>query len=189
MLLDGIFLIFISLSLSMDCFAVSCAIAFKEKMILKKNILMMASFFGIFQFLMPLLGYTIGKFAFQWIKSLDHWIAFLILLAIGIKMIIESFEKEDIRNEVNYFHLKYLFSLTIATSLDAFGVGFTLSLLGYGIIIPILLFGFTTFIVTILGFLFGRRLKKLFGRKIEIFGGIILILIGFKILFEHLQIL
>lgn len=189
MFLDTFFLFLISLSLSLDCFAVSCAIAFKEKNVLKQNIIKMALFFGIFQSIMPLLGYTIGKFAFQWIKTLDHWIAFFILLAIGIKMIIESFEKDGMKNEVNYFEIKYLFSLTIATSLDAFGIGFTLSLLGYGIIVPVLLFGFTTFIVTILGFIFGRKLKQFFGRKIEIFGGLILILIGIKILLEHLNII
>ncbi|MEJ5167410.1 MAG: manganese efflux pump MntP family protein [Thermoanaerobaculia bacterium] len=149
----------------------------------------MALLFGVFQSIMPLVGYTIGKFAFQWIKSLDHWIAFFILMAIGIKMIIESFEKEDIKNEINYFQFKYLFSLSIATSLDAFGIGFTLSLLGYGIIMPVLLFGFTTFLVTLLGFIFGRKLKHFFGRKIEIFGGIILILIGIKILLEHMEVL
>lgn len=188
MFTDIFFLLLISLSLSLDCFAVSCAIAFKEKNILKKNILKMSLFFGIFQSIMPLLGYTIGKFAFTWIKSLDHWVAFFILIIIGIKMIIESFEKEDIKNEINYFHLKYLFSLTIATSLDAFGVGFTLSLLGYGILMPVLLFGLTTFVVTIIGFIFGRKLKQFFGKKIEIFGGLILILIGIKILLEHLNI-
>lgn len=188
MVLDTIFLLLISLSLSMDCFAVSCGIAFKEKYIETKNIVKMSGSFGLFQTLMPLLGFAIGKFAFQWIKNLDHWLAFFILLAIGIKMIFESLEKEEVKNNTNFFKLKYIFSLSIATSLDAFGIGFTLSLLGYGILIPIFLFGSITFLVTLFGFYSGKKLKHYFGRKIEIFGGIILILIGFKILFEHLEI-
>lgn len=182
-----IFLLLISISLSLDCFAVSCAIAFREKNVLKKNIFKMAFFFGSFQSIMPLLGFTIGKFAYHWIKLIDHWIAFFILFIIGIKMILESFEKDEIIKDKNYFDLKYLFPITIATSLDAFGVGFTLSILGYGLLLPILLFGITTFVVTIFGFVFGRKLKTFLGKKIEIFGGIILILIGFKILLEHLR--
>jgi len=182
-----IFLILISISLSLDCFAVSCAIAFGKKLVLKGNIFKMATFFGLSQSIMPLLGFTIGKFAYNWIKSIDHWIAFFVLLIIGLKMIIESFENDEIIKDKNYFQLKYLFPLTIATSLDAFGVGFTLSILGYGLIFPIFLFGITTFIVTLFGFNFGKKLKKYFGKKIEIFGGAVLILIGIKILFEHLK--
>ncbi len=184
---DLIFLLLISISLSLDCFAVSCAIAFREKNVLKINILKMAFFFGFFQSIMPLLGFTIGKFAYLWVKLIDHWVAFFILLIIGLKMIIESFEKDEIIKDKNYFNLKYLFPIAIATSLDAFGVGFTLSILGYGLLLPVLLFGTTTFIITIFGFAFGRNLKKYLGKKIEIFGGIILILIGFKILLEHLK--
>lgn len=183
------FLILISISLALDCFAVSCAIAFKVKNISLKNIFKMASFFGFAQSIMPLLGFTIGKFAYLWIKNIDHWVAFIILLIIGIKMIFESFEKEEISKDIEYFKLKYLFTLTIATSLDAFGVGFTISILGYGLILPILLFGFATFVITISGFIFGKKLKQYLGKKIEIFGGIILILIGAKILFEHLEII
>ena len=181
------FLLLISISLSLDCFAVASAIAFREKNVLKKNIFKMASSFGLFQSIMPLLGFTIGKFTYSWVKLIDHWIAFFILFIIGAKMIIESFEKDELIKEKNYFDFKYIFSLTIATSIDAFGVGFTLSILGYGIIFPVLLFGFTTFIITLLGFGLGRKLKKFFGKKIEIFGGLVLMLIGIKILFEHLK--
>lgn len=184
-----IFLLLISISLSLDCFAVSCAIAFKERIISYKNIIKMSSFFGFFQMIMPLIGFTIGKFSYKWIKEIDHWIAFFILFLIGVKMILESLEEDENFKDKNYFKLKYLFTLSIATSLDAFGVGFTLSILGYGLIFPVLLFGFTTFVVTIIGFIFGKKLKEYLGKKIEIFGGIILILIGVKILFEHLNII
>ena len=183
-----LFLFLIAISLGIDCFAVSCAIAFKERIVSYKNVIKMASFFGFFQMIMPLIGFTIGKFSYRWVKEIDHWIAFFILFLIGTKMIFESFEEDQKFKDKNYFKLKYLFTLSLATSLDAFGVGFTLSILGYGLIFPVLLFGFTTFIITILGFILGKKLRHYIGKKIDIFGGIILMLIGIKILFEHLHI-
>lgn len=183
-----LFLFLISISLGMDCFAVSCAIAFKEKIVSYKNVIKMSSFFCLFQMIMPLIGFTIGKFSYKWVKEIDHWIAFFILFIIGIKMILESLEEDEKFKDKNYFKLKFLFTLSLATSFDAFGVGFTLSILGYGLIFPVLLFGLTTFVITILGFTLGKKLKHYFGKKIEIFGGLILILIGIKILFEHLNI-
>lgn len=185
--LNFFYLILISISLSLDCFAVTCGISFKEKILPWNNILKMSFSFGFFQSIMPFLGFLTGKFTFNFLKSIDHWIAFFILISIGFKMVLESFEKNNI--EKNFFNFKNLILLSIATSLDAFGVGFSLSLLGYGILLPVILFGITTFFVSIGGFNFGKKIKKYFGKKIEIFGGIILILIGFKILFEHLKII
>ncbi len=180
-------LILISLSLSMDCFAVSCAVAFREKNIKKRNFYRMASSFGLFQTSMAIMGFLIGKFMHSFIKAIDHWIAFSLLLIIGAKMIYETFEKDENKIKYEPFKIKEVLALSIATSIDSFGVGFTLSLLGFGILKPALLFGFTSFLITSLGFQIGKKLKKYLGKKVEIFGGIILIAIGFKILFEHLK--
>ncbi len=180
-------LILISLSLSMDCFAVSCAVAFREKNIKKRNFYRMASSFGLFQTSMAIMGFLIGKFMHSFIKAIDHWIAFSLLLIIGAKMIYETFEKDENKIKYEPFKIKEVLALSIATSIDSFGVGFTLSLLGFGILKPAILFGLTSFLITSLGFQIGKKLKKYFGKKVEIFGGIILIIIGFKILFEHLK--
>ncbi|MGB9677005.1 MAG: manganese efflux pump MntP family protein [Candidatus Ratteibacteria bacterium] len=169
----------IGLSLSMDAFSVSvisgCLIA-KKKLF---NSLKISLFFGFFQFIMPVLGWVTGIKFLNFISEFDHIVAFAILFIIGLKIIYES---RKIEKSIDISKTSILFILSIATSLDAFAVGLTFSFLKIKVLTPSLIIGLTTFSVCIFGFYFGYRIKKFFGDKIEFIAGIILILIGLKIL-------
>lgn len=182
--MDILTMIFIGLGLAMDAFAVSIS----RGVILKKfhigHAFRIALFFGGFQAVMPLIGWSAG-FSFKtYVETYSHWIAFIILLIIGCKMIYESIfvKKEKLKCEPN--NLLVLIGLAIATSLDALAVGVSFSLLDITITEPVLVIGFVTFILSFVGVYLGDRFGILFGNKIEILGGIILILIGLKILFR-----
>ncbi|MCK9160752.1 MAG: manganese efflux pump MntP family protein [Bacteroidaceae bacterium] len=182
----------IALSLAMDCFAVSITSGVILKRIKWKPILTMAFFFGLFQGLMPLLGWVgINSFS-HLLRTVDHWIAFFILLFIGIEMIIESFKKEDKRKRINPCSFKIVFFMAIATSIDALAIGISLACMGYQhfstILYPISVIAFVSFAVSIIGLLGGIYFGEKISKKIrpEFWGGIILVLIGTKILIEHL---
>ena len=167
----------------MDAFSVSIT----RGLTLKCNIkyaLVIAIFFGGFQALMPVLGWFLGKQLQNIVSALAPWIAFFLLLGIGIKMIYESFyADEDI---CKVFSLKELLILSVATSIDAFAVGVTFAILNTPIITPIVVIGLITFILSFIGVYIGKNIGHLFENKIEILGGIILIAIGFKILLENI---
>ena len=179
--------------LAMDAFAVSICKGLTMKKVTVKNAVIIAAFFGIFQALMPFLGWLLGSQFEQYIRNIDHWIAFALLAFIGGKMIFECLTEKEEDNENTPFQLniKELFVLAIATSIDALAVGITFAFLGSEISIyeSIAIIGITTFVISFagvyIGKLFGGGLKK----KAEIAGGIILILIGVKILLEHLGVI
>lgn len=175
----------IGIGLSMDAFAVGITCGLIEKEIKLKFSLKISSFFGFFQFGMVFLGFLLGKELLNFIKDYDHWIAFLILLIIGLKMIIESFKVNDDK-KIDPENLKTLIIFSIATSIDAFAVGISLSLLKIAILLPSVIIGLITFALSFisvyLGCIFGKIIKK----GAEIIGGIILISIGIRILLEHL---
>ncbi len=174
----------IAVSLAMDALSVSIAGGLKSQTARTKNALKVAAFFGGFQALMPLIGWLVGELLAGFVSQYAHWIAFLLLTILGIKMIKESFENESGLTN-NILDNKTLTLLAIATSIDALIVGITLSLLQTPIIISVTIIGLVTFILCFLGFQFGTLLGEKFGKRVEIFGGIVLIHIGFKILLEN----
>ncbi len=171
----------LAIALSMDAFAVSIGLGVKNK----HNILSLAIkaglFFGIFQALMPLIGYLGGVGLKEYIGGFDSLIAFTLLLLIGSKMIYEAFG-ENVENEISMISNKILLTLAIATSIDAMAAGFTLHLFNLNPFISVILIGIITFIFSILGVYIGSKGGEKYESKAEIFGGVILILIGVKIL-------
>lgn len=181
--------ILLALALAMDAFAVSISIGIGMVKMQIGHALRMAFCFGLFQALMPLAGWSIGIFAAEYIKTFDHWIAFVLLLAIGGKMLYEAFTEEECEEKIKKtdpFCYTILLVLAVATSIDAAAVGVTISFLDYSILKPALIIGIITFIISLGGVFFGKRIGDIFGRKVEIAGGLVLIGIGIKILIEHL---
>jgi putative Mn2+ efflux pump MntP len=149
-----------------------------------------ALFFGVFQSLMPLIGWLVGSRFSSYITQFDHWIAFILLVLIGGNMIRESLqEDEEEEEQEDRLDYKELFLLAIATSIDALAVGITFAFLQVEIISSVLLIGIITFVISFAGVIIGNIFGSRFKNKAEILGGIILILIGIKILLEHLNIL
>ncbi len=170
--MDFISIIFLAVGLSMDAFSVSIT----RGLTLKCNIkyaLIIALFFGGFQALMPVLGWFSGIQLQSIVSTLAPWIAFILLLGIGLKMIYESVftSEEDV---CKVFSLRELLILSIATSIDAFAVGVTFAILNTPIITPIIVIGLITFVLSFIGVYIGKNVGHLFENKIEIFGGLIL---------------
>ncbi|HOV14277.1 MAG TPA: manganese efflux pump MntP family protein [Spirochaetota bacterium] len=188
--MDYISVILIAIGLSMDAFAVSMSSGCIMKKLRVKMALRISLFFGFFQALMPIIGYLAGSGLKIYIEKFDHWVAFIILLIIGIKMLFEAFaiEKSETEDEKkpNYESLFILFSLAIATSIDALAVGITFSLLNANIFISAGIIGFITFMLSFIGVFFGCKFGNIFKKKVEILGALVLIGIGIKILIEHL---
>ena len=181
----------LSIGLAMDAFAVSISYGCAPKRPPAREMFIIAFFFGLFQAIMPIIGWSLGKFFTDLIHSYAHWIAFVLLSYIGIKMIIEGLKDNDAKENDNTgsgntLDIKRLFVLAIATSIDALAVGLSISILGYAIIIPAVIIGIVTFACCLIGVRAGIRLSAILGRKAEIFGGMVLIAIGIKILIEHL---
>ncbi len=149
-------------------------------------VLRLAGAFGLFQFIMPLLGWLAGSTVVEMIESFDHWIAFGLLVLIGGKMIWEGFEKENDEEKADQTRGWPLLLLSVATSIDALAVGFSFSVLKTPILFPAAIIGVVCFIMTAVGMIFGKALARIFGKKVEIVGGLVLIGIGVKILVEHI---
>ena len=184
--MDIITIFLIAVGLSMDAFAVAVTSGFTMKKVELKNALKMALYFGGFQALMPLIGYLAGQSFKGFISSFDHWIAFIVLSAIGGKMIYEAHKIDEIEKEKDNTNSFVLLGLAIATSIDALAVGISLSLLVNNIIFPALFIGVVTFIFSFAGVYIGKKFGNFFENKIEVAGGVILIGMGIKILIEHL---
>jgi putative Mn2+ efflux pump MntP len=176
----------IALALAMDAFAVSisCGITMKELRV--RSALRIALAFGSFQAFMPVIGYMAGMGVRRFLQDYDHWVAFCLLGFIGSKMIYESFFLDEDRKSTDADHLPTLLTLSVATSIDALAVGISLSLIAVDIIYPALVIGMVTFAVSYAGAVLGTRVGHLFERKMEVAGGLILIAIGCRILYEHL---
>lgn len=180
-------LVLIAVGLAMDAFAVSvCKGLSMSKMEWKKAVII-GLYFGGFQALMPLIGYVLGVGFEDKIKSLDHWIAFVLLVFIGMNMIKEAFEtKEESNDKIDF---KTMIILSIATSIDALAVGVTFAFLNVNIMLAISLIGIITFIISMIGVKIGNVFGDKYETKAELAGGFILIFLGTKILLEHLGIL
>ncbi|MFC2159402.1 manganese efflux pump MntP family protein [Actinomycetota bacterium] len=179
-------LILISISLAMDCFAVSIAGGATCNRPKITNALKVGLSFGFFQAMMPLIGWAIGFSFRSLIENVDHWIAFSLLLVIGIKMLYEAFRKSPKKDKTDITRISTLLVLSVATSIDALVIGISLSILGISIPLSILIIGLFAFIFSVSGYYLGHKIGKTIGNKMEIIGGIILIGIGTKILIEHL---
>ncbi|MDO5601920.1 MAG: manganese efflux pump MntP family protein [Oscillospiraceae bacterium] len=181
-------LLLLAVGLAMDAFAVAVCKGLKMKRIDLKYAFLIAGFFGVFQAVMPLLGWLLGKQFQSYITSFDHWIAFILLAFIGGQMIWEAFHSEPDDKPLTY-DLKELSMLAVATSIDALAVGVTFAFLDTDIWQAVLLIGVVTFILSLLGVRVGNRFGVKYKSRAELFGGVILVLIGCKILLEHLGIL
>lgn len=182
-------IIFIAIGLAMDAFAVSVCKGLSMKKMSWKKAIIIALYFGIFQALMPVIGYALGIGFEESIKFIDHWIAFGLLAFIGGNMIKESLSKDEDDNQNDDVNFKTMVVLAVATSIDALAVGVTFAFLNVNLIFAISIIGVLTFIISLLGVKIGNVFGDKFEKKAELAGGIILILIGLKILLEHLGIL
>jgi manganese efflux pump family protein len=177
----------VALALAMDAFAVSLGLGLSLKPATGGQTFRLAFHFGLFQFLMPVIGWTAGESLIKYISAYDHWVAFGLLVAVGGRMIFESFERDkDLRikrpDPTKGFSLLVL---SVATSLDALAVGLSLAALHVDIIYPALVIGLVAFAMTVAGMKIGPLLGKVIGKRAEFMGGIILLLIGIKILADH----
>ena len=187
--MDLLSLFILAVGLSMDAFAVSICKGLAMDHVTLKKAGIVGLWFGGFQALMPAIGYLLGATFEKYITAFDHWIAFILLVLIGSNMIKESFSKEEEHTDAS-FAFKTMLLMAIATSIDALAVGVTFGLLpDVNIIAAITLIGSTTFILSGVGLKVGNVFGLRYKSKAELAGGIILILIGIKILLEHLGVI
>jgi putative Mn2+ efflux pump MntP len=183
--MEIITLLIIAIGLSFDSFAVSISCALIQKEIKFFKAFRIAFLFALLQGLMPVAGWFIGHEIKAYIENIDHWIAFILLSFIGFKMIIDS-KKERCNENNDTLKFTVVLMMAFATSIDAFIVGIGFGIIEVNILLAVIIIGFITFIVSMLGMLFGKKTGKKFGSNIEVVGGVILILIGLKITIEHL---
>ena len=186
--MGSIEIILISLGLAMDAFAVAICKGLSIKKIDWKKALIIALYFGFFQAIMPVIGYFLGTTFESFVVQIDHWIAFFLLAFIGGNMIKESFddELEKCNDDVSF---KTMIILAIATSIDALAVGITFALLRTHLILSVVTIGAITFGISLLGVKIGNKFGNKYQNKAECTGGLLLILLGTKILLEHLGFL
>jgi manganese efflux pump family protein len=186
--MDILTILLIGIGLAMDCFAVALARGAKPGVDKIRLALEFALVFGLFQSGMTLLGWGAGSLFMGVIAPFDHWVAFVILSVIGMKMIVEGLKNEpaEIQEASNTRYVVAILLLAIATSMDALAIGLGFAFLNTDIVIPSLIIGLIAAIFAIAGVFLGTKLEEILGNKIEILGGIILIGIGVKILLEHL---
>ncbi len=183
--MDLLTVLLIAVGLAMDAFAVSIAKGMAISHHRRKFALLLGVFFGGFQMLMPAIGWLVGLSFADVIMGVDHWIAFGLLAFIGSKMIFDSTKKESGMTDES-LKLHSILILAIATSIDALMVGLSFAFLNILILEPIMVIGLITFMLSVIGFFFGCELGRLFGNKIKVVGGLILIAIGLRILLEHI---
>lgn len=179
-------IIIIAIGLSMDAFAVSITLGLSVKKLKIKHVLIPAIYFGFFQALMPLIGFFAGTMFANKIQNFDHWIAFILLGIIGGKMIRESLSKGEEKVKENSFQFVTMLLLAIATSIDALAVGVTFAFFEINIFLAIILIGLTTFCISLGGVKIGNIFGAKYKSKAEFIGGAVLVILGLKILAEHL---
>ncbi|MDQ2178629.1 manganese efflux pump MntP family protein [Marinifilum sp. D714] len=182
--LISIFLI--ATGLSVDSFAASVCSGLAIKGIRFLQAVKIAFFLALFQGGMPVIGWFIGWEINEFIKDFDHWIAFILLAGLGSKMIYESLTQQEEDCSFNPLKLTVLIGISIATSIDALVIGFSMALIDVIIWWPAVIIGVVTFIASMLGMLLGKKIGSQTSKRFEVFGGIVLILIGLRILIEHL---
>lgn len=179
-------LFILAVGLSMDACAVSVCKGLSVPKLKLKHALLCGVYFGSFQALMPFLGWILGSQFADLISSIDHWIAFVLLCILGINMIREAFSKDEDECPDASFSFKPMLTMAVATSIDALAVGVTFAFLDVAIIPAITFIGITTFFFSAIGVKIGNVFGSRFKSKAELFGGLVLVLMGCKILIEHL---
>jgi manganese efflux pump family protein len=187
MLIDWISLLGIAVALAMDAFAVATAAGVWLDLLTKRRVFRLSFHFGLFQAIMPMAGWLAGSVLNRYVTAFDHWVAFGLLSFAGVHMIrgaIQSDAKKDfLMDPTAGWSLVFL---SVATSIDALGVGLSLGMLGYTILFPAIIIGVVAAAFTIAGMLLGRKIGTLWGKRVEVMGGIILIAIGINIAVSHL---
>ena len=182
-------LLILAVGLSMDAFAVSICKGLAMKKAAWKAQLCCGAWFGGFQALMPLIGYFLGSLFIDAISAIDHWIAFVLLAIIGINMLREALNGEEETADAD-LSVKTMFLMAVATSIDALAVGISLAMAGVSnIFLAVLLIGVTTFVLSAIGVRVGNVFGSRYEKQAELMGGVILILLGVKILLEHLGVI
>ncbi|MDO4378133.1 MAG: manganese efflux pump MntP family protein [Erysipelotrichia bacterium] len=175
-------LLVIAIGLSMDAFSVSVCKGLSVEKVQTKHVLLCGLFFGIFQAVMPAIGYFIGSAFANYVEKFDHWVAFVLLLYIGINMIKEAKQEEKMDAD---FSLKTMTLMAIATSIDALTIGVSFAFLKVNLLISVLAIGLITFTLSCIGVVLGHKIGSKFSSRAEILGGAVLIILGIKILIEH----
>jgi putative Mn2+ efflux pump MntP len=186
--MDPLTIVLIAIGLAMDAFAVSICKGLAMKAPSMKATLIVGLWFGVFQGLMPLLGYYLGSAFYQYVSSIGYWIAFALLVIIGLNMIREALsgDEDDVDDSID---VKTMLVLAVATSIDAFAVGVSFSMEGMDIAVPVLVIALITMMISMAGVKIGSIIGDILNRKAEILGGVILILIGVKIILENSGVL
>lgn len=181
-------ILIISIGLAMDCFAVAIGVGtngFKKS---GRMVLRLAFHFGLFQGAMTFAGWLAGRQIAGIISRVDHWVAFVLLAWVGGKMVIDSFKKTDTAQPSDPTRGGSLVMLSLATSIDAMAVGLSLAMVNGSIVVSSIIVGFVSFFFSVLGYLLGDKLGQRFGQRMQLVGGMILILIGLRVILSHLGI-
>ena len=184
-------ILLIAIGLAMDAFAVSVCKGLSMKKMNWKKAIIVGLYFGVFQAIMPVIGYFLGATLGDLLIQIDHWIAFALLGFIGINMLKEAFQEdeEECEHKNDEVGFKTMVVLAIATSIDALAVGITFAFLKVNLLLATLIIGIITFVLCVIGVKIGNKFGDKYERKAEVAGGLILILMGTKILLEHLSII
>ena len=177
---------FIAVGVAMDAFAVALGAGTSGHGQRVRPAVRLSFHFGLFQFLMPVIGWFAGLWVEKLVKDYDHWVAFGLLACVGGHMIYESFQEEAERKSSDPTRGMRMVTLSVATSIDALAVGMSLAMLGVTIWYPSVVFGVVTAALSLLGIYLGNRLRSVWGKRMEQVGGLILILIGLRIVMSHL---
>jgi len=184
--MDTSTILLIAIALAMDSFSVSVTSGLSLKSPRIRDALKVGMFFGFFQAFMPIIGWLGALTLIEFISNFDHWVAFFLLLLIGCKMIRESFTGKNGKSRTNMLSWAVLLTFSVATSIDALAVGLSLAFLKFPIISSVIMIGSVTFLLSFFGLYLGNSIGKFFEKKVEMIGGVILIIIGIRILLEHL---
>jgi manganese efflux pump family protein len=180
-------ILLIALGLAMDAFAVCLGAGTTQHINGPRPVFRLAFHCGLFQALMPILGWLVGTTIEPWIAPVDHWIAFGLLAFVGIRMIRSGLDTEGESHSTDPSRGATLVMLSVATSIDAFAVGLSLAVLNVGIIYPAIVIGLVAGGMSLLGLALGSRLGKAFGKRMEVIGGLLLIAIGVRVVISHLS--
>ena len=186
--MELITVLLLAVGLAMDAFAVSICKGLAVRKVTVRTMVIIGLWFGVFQGVMPVIGYMAGSAFYDLISDYDHWIAFILLFLIGVNMIREALsdEEEGVDDDLGF---RTMLLLAIATSIDALAVGISLAMTGDGIVEPALVIGVVTMLISMCGVWIGSRFGDRYGKKAELVGGAILILIGLRIVLEHTGII
>ena len=185
--MDIVSILLIAVGLAMDAFAVSICKGLAMRSPGPRSMLIIGLWFGGFQALMPVVGYLLGSAFYDLISDYDHWIAFGLLAFIGLNMIRESLSDDDEELDAD-IGIATMIVLAVATRIDALAVGITFAMDGTDILLPVIVIGAVTMVLSVIGVKIGSKVGSSFGRRAELLGGLILIGIGLKILLEHLGV-